>query len=385
MPARLIDRLDEAQARAAKPGMHPDGSGLYLHVSGNGARSWVLRYRISGKRRDMGLGSYPLFNVRAARKRADEQRRLLADGVDPLPAIGRRRSKPVVTEKPEGMTFAQVVDLVIGAKRSAWGPKQERDWWQTLRDHALPTIGHLPIASVGVDHVEAALRPIWSSKPVTAKRVRQRIEAVLDYATVKGHRSGDNPARWNDHLEHVLAADAMGEPAHHEALPYAEIDEFMLMLPDTLPAQALKFCILTAARTGEVHKATWSEIDLEARVWTVPAAHMKGRREHKVPLSDDALAILAALPRTGDRVFPIGERALWHVVQKQRPGFAVHGFRATFRTWAQEATNFPSELAEHCLAHIEGSASELAYKRGDAIEKRRQVMDAWAEHCTMKW
>ena len=266
MAGRLIERLDEAQVRAAKPVMHPDGSGLYLRVGDNGARSWILRYRLGGKRRDMGLGSYPLFNVRAARKRADEHRRLLADGIDPLPVTGRRRrSKPVAAKQP--MTFAQVADLVIGVKRAGWSVKQEKDWWQSIRDHVLPTIGQKPVAEITVHDVEGVLKPIWTSKPVTAKRIRQRIEAVLDYATAKQWREGDNPARHKGNLEHLLAADARGEAGHHEALPYQEIDQFMMMLPDTLPAKALAFTILTAARTGEVRKATWSEIDLEVRLW----------------------------------------------------------------------------------------------------------------------
>lgn len=387
MARREIERLDRAAVEAATvPGLHADGDGLYLHVGDNGSKSWILRYRLDGKRRDMGLGRYPLFSLKDARARANAQRRLLADRIDPLPVNGRRRSKPATTQGvAAGITFEQVAELTITAKRSAWGPKQEKDWRQSLRDHVFPAIGNKPVAGLGVDDVEAVLKPIWSAKPVTAKRLRQRMEAVLDYATAKKYREGENPARHKGNLEHLLAADAKGEQNHHQALPYTDMLGFMATLPDTLAAKALAFCILTAARRGEVRQATWAEIDLEGRTWTVPAGHMKARKEHKVPLSDAAVTLLRDLPRTGERVFPIGASEMLRVTTKVRPGIAVHGFRSTFRTWAQDTTDFPRETVEHCLAHIEGSASELAYKRGDALEKRRQVMQAWADYCCPQW
>jgi integrase len=387
MAKREIDRLDNSAVKAAEtPGLHPDGDGLYLHISDSGSKSWILRYRLGGKRRDMGLGRYPLFTLADARKRANTQRRLIADQVDPL-ANGRRRANPIaVAEAPAGITFAQVAELVIAAKRSAWSPKQEKNWRQTLRDHV--PFGGKPVAAVNVDMIENALRPIWSTKRITATRVRQRIEAVLDFATVKKFREGDNPARWTGHLEHILAGDPLGETSGHEALPHTEVADFMAQLPDTLAGKALAFTILTGARTGEALKATWSEFDLRSRLWTVPASHMKERKEHKIPVSDAALAILAGLPSNGEpasRVFPIGAAEMWRVAKKLRPEITVHGFRATFRTWAQETTDFPSETVEHCLAHITGDASERAYKRGDAIEKRREVMAAWADHCAIVW
>ncbi len=382
---RVAGKLTAGAVQSAKtPGLYADGDGLYLCVAKGGSRSWILRYRAAGKRRDMGLGSALRCTLAEARERARAAHHLLYAGRDPVEerdAARVSKQTEAVAETAAGITFAQVADIVIDAKRSAWSPKQEKEWRQSLRDHAFPELGSQPVAAIDSDMVVAALQPIWSAKPVTAKRVRQRIEAVLDAATAKKYRQGDNPARWSGNLEHLLAADPMGERNHHEALPYAEIADFMLYLPDTLAAKALAFTILTAARTGEVRKGTWSEIDLEARTWTVPAGHMKARRTHVVPLSDAALAILAALPRTGARVFPIGDREMWRVAKKLRPEIAVHGFRSTFSTWAQDTQPFPVELVEHCLAHITGDASERAYKRGDAIEKRRQVMDAWAAYC----
>jgi integrase len=379
---RQVDRLDRADIdRATLPGMYPDGNGLYLVVARGGSKSWVLRYRAGDRRRDMGLGSYPLFGIKDARKRASIQRRLLADGVDPLAARAKKEVPRV------GITFAQVADLTISAKRSAWTPRHENDWRQSLRDHAFPKLGDLPIAAIDTDMVEAVLRPIWAVKPVTAKRLRGRIETILDFATAKKYRSGDNPARWTGNLEPLLAADARGEQAHHAALPYADAAGFMeeLRRVDSRIARALEFTILTAARTGEIRKAAWSEFDLGARTWTVPAGHMKGRREHRVPLSDAALTLLTALPKDGAGPFPIGERGMYRVSRKLRPEIAVHGFRSTFRDWAYETQTFPREIVEHCLAHIDGSQSEKAYRRGDALAKRAEVMAAWANHCAPLW
>jgi integrase len=387
MPARLTNRLTELEAKGAAPGLHPDGDGLYLHVGANGSKSWVFRYRFGGRRRDMGLGRYPLFSIKDARDEANKHRRLLYDRIDPIATRKAEREAKRGEKAEPAATFGQVVlggykrDAgVIAAKRVRWTAKHEHDFLHSLQTHAA-RLWPMAVTGIDADTVADLLRPIWSTKPVIAKCVRQRIEAVLDYATVMKYRSGDNPARWAGNLEHLLAADAKGAKSHHEALPYAEIAGFMASIEDTPVGKALAFTILTAARSSEVRKATWQEIDLQARVWTVPAERMKARREHKVPLSGAAAAILAALPHEGELVFPVGERSLYQAVQRLRPDATLHGFRSTFRDWAYEKTDFPREIAEHCLAHIEGSGSELAYKRGDAIEKRRAVMDAWAAHC----
>jgi integrase len=383
--ARKVERLTALGAKGlSKPGMYPDGDGLYLNVAAGGSKSWILRYRINGKRRDMGLGKYPLFSLADARERARLHRRDLADNLDPLEK--RRAERQQVRAKAaRGITFQEAAEACILAKRDAWsGGDQEHQWRQSLRDHVFLHIGDRPVAEIDLALVESVLKPLWAKIPPTARRIGRRIEAVLDYATVKGYRTGDNPARMKGNLEHLLAKKARGESGRHEALPYREIGKFMVELHDARPelaARALEFAILTGARTNEVRGATWAEIDLERRLWTIPASRMKMGKEHRVPLSDVALALLAALPKDRDLLFKIGERGMYHVAKALRPGITTHGFRSTFRDWAYETQPFPREIVEHCLAHIEGPASELAYKRGEALEKRAEVMEAWARFC----
>jgi integrase len=387
MARREIERLTADIAAAAEATgsayMLPDGNGLYLRVSEVGAKSWILRYRLGTQRRSMGLGAFPLFSPAEARKRANPHRLLLADKRDPL-QVKREQRAQTIAEAVSSVTFADVAEHVIRSRRQNWkDDRQEHQWRQSLRDYVFPYVG--AVADVDVHVVEKILSPIWAKKPETATRVRARIEEVLDYATVKGWRTGDNPAQYKGRIEHLMPkAKKGGDKQHHEALPYAELPAFMAQLRAvrrTPRAVALELAILTAARSEEARGATWAEFDFKARTWTIPGSRMKGGKEHKVPLSDSALTLLKAMPRKGSQLFKIGGRGMYQCVSALRPGVTVHGFRSTFSTWAQEQTDFASDIVEHCLAHITGDGSEKAYKRGDALDKRRAIMDAWANFC----
>jgi integrase len=369
------------------PGLIADGGGLYLQIAPTGARTWIFRYQIAGRRRDMGLGSAAVFSLAEARDRARAARRLVADGIDPIEA---RRATVAATrvDVAKAMTFAECADRYIAAHKAGWkNPKHAAQWPATLAAYVYPVFGSLPVQAVDVGLVLKAVEPIWTVKPETAGRVRGRIESVLDWATARGHRTGDNPARWRGHLESLLPArNKVRRVEHHAALPYGEVGAFMAELREQkgLAARALEFAILTAARTGEVLGATWAEIDLEAHTWAVPAERMKVGREHKVPLSAPALAILKAIPKTGsdDRVFRLSNMALLMTLRRMERGeLTTHGFRSTFRDWAAERTGFPAEVAEMALAHVVGDKVEAAYRRGDLFEKRRQLAEAWAKFC----
>ena len=380
--ARLTLRLNARTAQLAKtPGLHADGGGLYLHVGPSGAKSWVLRYRMNGKRHDLGLGPYSLIGLAEARQRATEALKLRLDGIDPLAA---RRA--VRAPAPATMTFAKCAEEYIRAHAAGWrGRGSEDQWRSSLRDHAA-VLSTMPIAEIDTAAVLRAVEPIWTTKTETASRVRGRIESILGWATTKGFRSaGDNPARWAKHLENLLPAKTKVAPVvHHAALPYAELAEFMAVLRTKrgVAARALDFMILTASRVGEVVGARWSEFALAERLWTVPAARIKGGVEHRVPLSDAAMAILEATPRQGDLVFPVTTSGVQKVVleQMKRRDITVHGFRSTFKDWAAERTNFPAEVADMALAHVVGDKVEAAYRRGDLFDKRRQLADAWARY-----
>jgi integrase len=396
------------------PGMHADGAGLYLKVGDSGAASWVLRYLADAgppkRERYMGLGPFPLIGLADARQLAEAARRQRLGGTDPIEARrAQQRDRKVAAAKPV-MTFRQCAEALIAAKAPGWSnPKSAQQWGSTLRDYAFPIFGALPVAAVDTALVIKALQPIWSAKIETASRTRGRIEEVLDWAATAGHRpAGDNPARWGGHLENLLAKPATakaaaGQGAHHAALPYGEIGAFVEALRrlDGVAARALDFAILTAGRSNEVLGARWSEIDRAERVWTVPAARMKGKREHRVPLSDAALAILdgmASLATGGGTVEPAAlvfpganagrplgpmalRRVLATVAGERWPGLTVHGFRSSFRDWAAERTAFPAELAEMALAHVTGSVVERAYRRSDMFAKRAALADAWAAWC----
>lgn len=381
-------------AKTSKPGHYGDGGGLWLQVSASGTKSWVFRFTRAGKAREMGLGALHTITLSEARERAGGCRKLLVDGIDP---IERRNAgkQTAAAEAARALTFDQCAEQYIEAHRAGWrNDKHAAQWTATLATYASPIFGKLPVAAVDTALVMKVLSPIWTEKTETAKRVRGRIESVLAWATVQGLRHGDNPARWRNHLDKLLAApEKVAAVQHHAALPYSRMGEFMALLrahPGT-SARAVELVILTAARTCEVFNATRSEFDLDRAVWTVPKERMKAGREHRVPLSDAALALLrAATPEEGaDYIFPGGKegRPLSNMAGLQllkRMGFGdytVHGFRSTFRDWAREQTNFPREVAEAALAHVVKDKTEAAYARGDLLEKRALLMQAWADYC----
>ena len=381
--------------RLTKPGFHSVGgvSGLALYVKPTGARSWVLRVVIGGKRRDIGLGPYPEVSLADAREGARKIKAKARDGADPL-AERRAAAARLRAEQNDGMTFDQCAAAYIKAHREGWkSPKHAAQWEATLSRHASPVIGHLLVRNVETRHVLRILEPIWASTTETATRLRSRIELVLDWAAARGERAREgNPARWRGHLDKLLPKPSkVADRGHHAALPWGEVGAFLARLASVegMGAQALRFTILTAARSGEVRGASWDEIDMQARTWTVPAERMKAGREHRVPLSDAALALLASLPRFVGQplVFPaprggqLSDMTLSAVLKRMGVPVTVHGFRSTFRDWCAEATAYPGEVAEMALAHTIGDKVEAAYRRGDLFEKRRQLMQAWADHC----
>jgi len=371
---------------ARKKGMHCDGGGLYLCAVPPGASSWIFRFMLAGKAREIGLGSFPMVSLAEARILAADARKLKAGGQDPVDA---KRARGAVLAG--AMTFKQCAEAYIAAHRGEWkSAVHAAQWTATLATYAEPLIGNMSVQAVDTGHVMKVLTPIWQSTHETAWRLRGRIESVLDWATVKGYRQGDNPGRWKGHLEHLLARrKQLRKIEHLAAIPYAEISGFMkeLRAREGAAARGLEFLILTAARTGEVRGALWTEIDLKAKVWAIPGSRMKRDRDHRVLLSYAALAALNRLPRqreyvfhrAGGRILPIN--AMLDVLQDIRSHLTAHGFRATFKTWATECTAFPREVIELALAHAVGDAVEVAYQRGEMLEKRRALMDEWAIFC----
>jgi integrase len=392
---KKINRLSAVKVAGTKTrGMYADGGGLYLQVSGNGSRSWIFRFKANGRTRDMGLGSLATVSLAKAREVAAECRQLRLEGIDPIEA---RRAELVEAQlaSARSMTFDQCRDAFIDAHKSAWrNAKHKAQWTNSLATYVSPVFGSLPIQAVDVALVMKVLEPIWASKPETASRVRGRVERVLDWAKVRGFRQGENPARWRGHLDALLPARGkVRRVRHHAALPYDEIGTFMAELRERegVAARALEFTILTAARTGEVLGARWEEINFQDKVWVVPPNRMKVAREHRVPLSRAAIAVLKQMQtvRRIELVFPGHRRGkplsnmsmLMMLRRMGRSDLTAHGFRSTFRDWAAERTNFPREVAEAALAHVVGDKVEAAYRRGDLFEKRRRLMDAWAVHC----
>jgi integrase len=382
-------------SKAKTPGYYGDGGGLYLQVSRYLSKSWVFRRKLAGRVREMGLGSLDTYSLAEARERARECRKLCDEGRDPIEERRAARNREKL-EAARVMTFQESSERYIAAHEAGWkNPKHAAQWPATLAAYVYPVFGSLPVAAIDTALVLKAIEPIWNDKPETASRVRGRIEVILDWATVRGDRQGENPARWRGHLDKLLPNKTkIRRVEHHAALPYGEIGAFMAELrrQPGVGAQALAFAILTAARTGEVIGATWSEIDLNARLWTVPAERMKAGKEHRVPLSDAAAAILedlAARVRDGDFVFPGGRagRPLSNMAMTMtlrrmgRSDLTTHGFRSSFRDWAAERTGFPADVAEMALAHTVGDKVEAAYRRGDLFQKRRQIMEAWAKFC----
>ena len=386
--ARQLNRLNPRSATAPlPPGRHADGGGLYLFVGKTGKRSWVFLYRKNGRLREMGLGSASAVTLAKARLKAAAAREMLADGLSPLEAKREAEAVP---------TFGDLADKLVSDLGGQWRNEKHRAQWKSsLLNDAAP-LRPIRVDRITTDDVVATLKPIWTTKPETASRLRGRIERVLDAAKAKGHRKGENPAAWRGQLEHLLAKRQRLTRGHHAALRFDAVPEFIgkLRAREATAALALEFLILTAARSGEVRGATWTELDLEAKVWTVPAARMKAGREHRVPLSARALEILAAVqPLANGRadavVFPattgkpLSDAAFSALLKRMGVDgeYTPHGFRSSFRDWAGEVSNFPREVAEQALAHVVGDATERAYRRGDALAKRRKLMEAWAGYC----
>lgn len=388
MAIRARSKLTAKSVAAAKPGRHGDGAGLYLVVAESGARKWVFRFTWRGKVTETGLGSADTVGLADARDRAAEARRALASGRNPI-EVRREKSKVVPT-------FGELADEFFEAKKSEWRHKRhERQWHWSL------TVGGAPLRDKLVDAIDVAdildvLKPYWQKTPTTASRLRQRIETILNAAKARGFRSSDNPAAWRGHLQHLLQKQRKLAQAHYAALPYEELPDFMARLRavEKSAARALEFTILTASRSNETYGARWSEINFTTKVWVIPKERMKAGVEHRVPLSARALEILEAQRACTNGAFvfpsPFGDKPLSHVVMQREvarlgaKGITVHGFRSSFRDWCGQETSFSREIAEQSLAHRIGDGAELAYKRGDFLEKRRELMEAWATYCDLK-
>jgi integrase len=386
--------LTEKKVAALKQeGRYHDEHGLYLQIVGR-SKTWLLRYQRSGRERWMGLGPTHAFSLKEARNRARQARQQIHDGIDPLAA--RRAAKAAAAAAAaRTITFEQAARQYFDAHEAQWSNRKHREsFLATLQTYAFPKIGTLAVAEVDLGQVLRVIEPMWRNKTVTADRLRQRIEAVLDWATVRGYRQGDNPARWKGHLSEVLpGARTVAKVQHHAALSWQELPAFMSALRGQpgVGARLLEFTILTGARAGEARAARWEEIDLATATWSVPAERMKGRRPHRVPLAPAAVALLKSLPREADNphVFIGGrprscrdETTLRRALRAAGRGdLTVHGFRSTFRDWAAECTAFPEVVIEMALAHTVGNAVERAYRRGDLFDKRRKLMEAWAKYC----
>ncbi|MDF2809910.1 MAG: integrase [Microvirga sp.] len=395
--ARAVNRLSARGVEAlSKPGRHADGAGLYLVVDRSGAKRWVFLFRWQGRLKEMGLGSTRAVSLSKAREAAAKAREMVAAGRNPIEA--RRAAS---TKVP---TFAEMAETLIESiSHGLRNAKHIAQWRMTLSVERDKTTGELleagyclklrsrAVSDIETSHVLETLQPIWTTKPETASRVRGRIERVLDAAKAKGFRTGENPARWRGHLDTLLSRRKRLQRGHHDALPYTDVPAFIadLRQREAIAALMLEFTILCVSRTGEVTGARWPEVNMETKVWTVPAARMKAGKEHRVPLGPRALEILSMLEAfrtTGDYIFPgmkkgrpLSNMAMLMLMQKrmERPDITVHGFRSSFRDWAGECTSFPREVAEAALAHTVGDEVERAYRRGDALEKRRKLMLAW--------
>ncbi len=373
------------------PNVYSDGGGLYLRVRKSGTKSWLFIYMLRGKRRELGLGSALDVSLAYVRKQAEELRAILVSGRDP--ALVRKQAQ--IEERPK-LTFGAIADELIDSIEHGFkNEKHRKQWRSTIRTYASPILPK-PVNEVATADVLALLQPIWLDKPETASRVRQRIERILDAATVKGYRFGDNPARFKGNLEFLLPRRSKGDDQHHTALSFVDLPIFMTELAKrrASAARALEFTVLTAARTGEVLGMQWQEFDATKQLWTVPAVRMKADRAHEVPLSAPAIKLLQELYTAkcepGDRVFrndkghSLSNMAMLTLLRRMDVSVTVHGFRSSFRDWAGETTSYEREVIEMALAHTIGSKAERAYRRGSALEKRRSLMNDWAQHCFSK-
>ena len=401
--ARQQKRLSALQVKnLSKPGLYGDGGGLTLQITARGSKSWLFRYMVAGKPYAMGLGPTHTVTLAEARQKALNARKLLIDGINPL--VEKRQNE--ITDalaSAKMMTFDQCATAYILAHKAGWkNAKHAAQWTNTLNTYASPVFGHLPVAEVDTGLGVKCLTPIWESKTETASRVRGRIESVLGWATTSGYRTGENPARWKGHLQNLLATiNKSSRTKHHPSLPWQRIGAFMsaLRVREGVSARAVEFAILTACRSGEVRGARWAEFDTAGKVWTIPAERMKAEREHEVPLSDAAIALLESIPKVSDFVFAgtqgqsLSDMSLTTVIRRMNDDdkpvwtdpngkrITVHGFRSSFRMWAAEATNYPREVAEHALAHRLPDAVERAYQRGSQFAKRAALMTEWSVYC----
>lgn len=403
MPKRARE-LRPVELQRLPPGRHAVGgvAGLLLQIPdpdrpladgrSRTSATWILRYSIDGRRRDHGLGGYPEVGLAEARDRARAARQAIFEGRDPI-AVRQADSLARKAAAAAAVTFKTAAADYIKANEKGWrNTKHGQQWRNTLETYAYPVLGDLLVRDIETAHVLKVLEPIWAEKNETATRLRGRIESVLDAATVRELRTGPNPARWKGHLDHILPAPRkVAKVEHHAALPYADLQPFLARLraAEGMGARALEFAILTAARSGEVRGATWGEIDVQAAVWSIGAERMKGGRAHRVPLSPEALALLASQPQgePDAPVFPstkgtaLSDMTLTAVLRRLKVPVTAHGFRSTFRDWAAECTNYPNEVCEQALAHAIENAAEAAYRRGDLFEKRRALMNDWATFC----
>ena len=395
---RAINRLSQVTvSRTTKPGLYADGGGLYLQITSAGVKSWLFRYMRANKARGMGLGPVHTISLSEARTRALDCRRLLLDGVDPIDARNAERANKGLGLEG-GMTFQHCAEKYIEAHRAGWkNAKHAEQWASTLKTYAYPVFDSQPVSAIDTTLVMNVLEPIWTTKTETASRVRGRIESVLDWAAVRGYRSGENPARLKSHLDTLLPKRSRVQKVkHHPALPYAALPAFMTKLraEEGTAARALELLILTATRTNEVIGATWPEFDLNERTWTIPAERMKMRKQHRVPLSARVIALIQAQQEVKqcDYVFagarpkrPLSNMAMLQLLERmKRDDITVHGFRSTFRDWAGETTHYPREVCEAALAHGIKDKAEAAYARGDLFAKRAALMQDWDAYCDGK-
>uniref|UniRef100_Q47FF9 Phage integrase n=1 Tax=Dechloromonas aromatica (strain RCB) TaxID=159087 RepID=Q47FF9_DECAR len=404
--ARQIGKLTALQVtKLTKPGLYGDGGGLTLQITSRSSKSWLFRFMKDGKSYGMGLGPTHTVSLAEARQKALDARKLLTEGINPLTAKKERAIAEQLT-RARTISFDQCAEAYINAHKASWKNAKHADQWtNTLNTYASPIFGKLPVAEVDTPLVVKCLSAIWQTKTETATRVRGRIESVLDWATTSGYRSGENPARWKGHLENLLATiSKTSRTKHHASLPWQQVATFMsdLKSREGTAARALELVILTACRSGEVRGAKWSEFDRKNKIWTIPAERMKAKREHEVPLSAQALELLKRLPEDGELLFPgtkeqpLSDMSLTAVIRRMNGDetqkwtspdgevITVHGFRATFRMWAAETTNYPREVAEHALAHQLPDAVERAYQRGTQFAKRIALMSDWGQQCKKK-
>lgn len=384
-------KLTDSKIRSLTAGIHSDGDGLYIRVQPSGTRSWCFIWRRYGARREIGLGPYGSgarhVSLATARAKAEEARAIIGAGGDPKTDMAERKAAAAI------VTFGKVADEYIATMKPKWRGRSTLAAWERFAQTYASAIRKVPVDKLSTDDVVRVLRPLWHDKIETATKVRERIKLVCDHAKARGLRSGDNPAAWKGHLDQILPAHSKLDRSHHAAMDHVDVPAFLNRLRDSggVGARCLEFCVLTASRSGETRGARWSEIDLGAAVWTIPPTRMKSEKPHRVPLSGRAMEIVREMKATAfnDLVFPgqrddrpLSDMTLLKALKLAGGGeFTVHGFRSSFRTWVAEETNFQRELAEMALAHAVGDETERAYQRGDALQKRRELMDAWASYC----